>query len=335
MKKTIISSALMLSALGMMAQQHYTINGVCKFNGIDKVYLEVDNGKGIAIDSANVVDNKFVMKGTVDEPALAVICSKSRQLLGYIFLEEGELSMDGQLFASGGKLNQEMMNLMTKDFEEIRVSYEAGKIDGAGAEKLMREKMIELFGKHTDDPIGTFIVSNGLDEEPKLALELYEKLSDKQKQYYKFESLVPQWKSTIGTKEGSMFVDFSAEYNGKTTKLSDYVGKGKYVLVDFWASWCGPCKREIPFITAAYEKYKDKGLVVLGVATWDKPEDTERAIQELGLKYPQIINAQKAGSDAYGINGIPHLILFAPDGTILKRGLRGAAIDSALSPLFK
>ena len=132
-----------------------------------------------------------------------------------------------------------------------------------------------------------------------------------------------------------MFTDFEAEYEGKTQRLSDYVGKGNYVLVDFWASWCGPCRAEIPNLIAAYNKYKAKGLVVLGVATWDEPADTKKAIAELGINYPQIMNAQKAGSDAYGIEGIPEIILFAPDGTIVARGLRGEAIESKLAEIYK
>ncbi len=131
--------------------------------------------------------------------------------------------------------------------------------------------------------------------------------------------------------EGEMFVDFEAEYNGKVYKLSDYVGRGKYVLVDFWASWCGPCRAEIPVIKEVYSKYKGDNFEVLGVATWDKPEDTLRAIEELGIEYPQMMNAQKAGSDAYGIQGIPQIILFGPDGEVLKRNLRGENIEKEVS----
>ena len=131
--------------------------------------------------------------------------------------------------------------------------------------------------------------------------------------------------------EGNMFTDFECEYNGKVQKLSDYVGKGKYVLVDFWASWCGPCRAEIPNLIKVYEKYKGDKFEVLGVATWDKPKDTEKAITQMNIPYPQMINAQEAGSKAYGIMGIPEIILFAPDGTILKRGLRGAAVEAEVS----
>lgn len=137
------------------------------------------------------------------------------------------------------------------------------------------------------------------------------------------------------TSEGKMFKDFAAEYEGKTVKLSDYVGKGKYVLVDFWASWCAPCKKEIPNLIKVYNAYKGDKFEVLGVATWDKPEDTKKSIAALGIPYPQMLNAQYAGSDAYGITGIPQIILFGPDGKILKRNLRGEQIEKTIQELVK
>ena len=143
------------------------------------------------------------------------------------------------------------------------------------------------------------------------------------------------WLVQMETSEGKMFKDFEAEYEGNVTKLSDYVGKGKYVLVDFWASWCGPCKAEIPNLIKVYNQYKGDKFEVLGVATWDKPEDTKKAITQMGIPYPQMLNAQKAGSDAYGINGIPQIILFGPDGKILKRNLRGEALEKAVAEALK
>ena len=130
------------------------------------------------------------------------------------------------------------------------------------------------------------------------------------------------------------FTDFSVVYNGKTTHLSDYVGRGQYVLVDFWASWCAPCREEIPSIIAVYNKYKSKGLQVLGIAVTDKPAHTETAIKELGITYPQIINSQKIATDAYGIQAIPYSILFAPDGTILARNIYGDELKEKLNEIF-
>ena len=116
-----------------------------------------------------------------------------------------------------------------------------------------------------------------------------------------------------------------------TVKFSDYIGKGKYILVDFWASWCGPCIREIPNIKDVYATYGGDKFDILSVAVWDKLEDTKRAAEELELPWNQIVNAQQIPTDLYGIDGIPHIILFGPDGTILKRELRGPAIAAEIA----
>ncbi|MBP5683070.1 MAG: AhpC/TSA family protein [Bacteroidales bacterium] len=142
-------------------------------------------------------------------------------------------------------------------------------------------------------------------------------------------------KNLEATGEGKMFTDFSVDYNGKTQKLSDYVGKGKYVLTDFWASWCGPCRSEIPNIINVYNKYKGKKFEVLGVAVMDEPEDSEKAIKDLKINYPQILNAQEEVTKTYGIQGIPEIILFGPDGTIVRRGLRGSEIEATVKECLK
>lgn len=131
--------------------------------------------------------------------------------------------------------------------------------------------------------------------------------------------------------EGAKFIDFTIlDSNGQEVKFSDYIGQGKYVLVDFWASWCGPCRREIPNIKEVYEKYKGDKFSVLGVAVWDDPKDSKEAIVALGITWDVILNAQRIPTDLYGIEGIPQIMLFGPDGTLLKKDLRGPAVEAAV-----
>ncbi|MBO4427456.1 MAG: TlpA family protein disulfide reductase [Bacteroidales bacterium] len=141
-----------------------------------------------------------------------------------------------------------------------------------------------------------------------------------------------------GIDEGEMFTDFAiTQPDGTVLKLSDFAGKGKYLLVDFWASWCGPCKREIPNIIATYDKYHGEKFDVLSVAVWDKPEDTAAAAKEHGVVWNQIVNAQRIPTDLYKIEGIPTLILIGPDGIILKRGeaLRGPEMPDIIGAYLK
>lgn len=136
------------------------------------------------------------------------------------------------------------------------------------------------------------------------------------------------------TKEGMPFVDFCVETNEGEAHLADYVGKGKYVLADFWASWCQPCIMEFPNLKSIYDKYNGDAFTVLGIAVSDKETDSIATIETHQLPWPQILGTGDVATEAYGIEGIPHIILFGPDGTILYRDLRGERIGKVLEEIF-
>ncbi|MBR5076282.1 MAG: TlpA family protein disulfide reductase [Bacteroidales bacterium] len=139
----------------------------------------------------------------------------------------------------------------------------------------------------------------------------------------------------LRSKEGMPFVDFSIDAEDVTVQLSDFVGNGKYVLADFWASWCQPCIVEMPHLKELYKKYKGSEFTILGIAVSDNIADSRKAIRELELPWDQILGTGDIAMNAYGINSIPHIILFGPDGTILRRDLRGEEIDRALEGFIK
>ena len=175
-------------------------------------------------------------------------------------------------------------------------------------------------------------MKNKTDAEAKVLLNIIEQCGESVRHHPLIESLYKRLNHPLN---GDMFKDFAVEYDGKTTRLSDYVGKGKYVLVDFWASWCGPCRAEIPNLIKVYEQYKEKGLVVLGVAVNDKPEDTLKAIEKDKITYPQILNSQNIAAETYDFNSIPTIYLFGPDGRVVAHDLRGKDINNKLAEIFQ
>lgn len=153
----------------------------------------------------------------------------------------------------------------------------------------------------------------------------------------------------LSTAEGQPFVDFTvnscvghtrsipAQPIYADVKLSDYVGKGKYILLDFWSPWCGPCRREMPNIKAVYDKYHGDKFDVVSIAVWEREpvEVTIETAEKLEMTWNQINNGKREPAELYGVEGIPHLILFGPDGTILKRGFHGAEIEEVVSSYVK
>lgn len=151
------------------------------------------------------------------------------------------------------------------------------------------------------------------------------------------QRLVKFMDAATETAAGKPYRDFTGVTSaGEPTKMSDFVGKGHYTLVDFWASWCGPCRRAIPGLVEINKTYAPKGLQILGVVVWDKMEDHLKALsEEPGITWPQIVSEQEA-TTLYGVKAIPHIMLIAPDGTIVARDLYGdeaikAALDAELT----
>ena len=138
---------------------------------------------------------------------------------------------------------------------------------------------------------------------------------------------------------GKPFTDLEMnDTEGKAHKLSEYCGKGHYVLIDFWASWCGPCRMEMPNVKENYEKYHAKGFDVVGLSFDNKADAWKKVINEMGLNWIHLSDLKgwrSIAAQTYGIQGIPASLLVNPKGIIVARDLRGEALGKKLAEIFK
>lgn len=146
-------------------------------------------------------------------------------------------------------------------------------------------------------------------------------------------------KETVATKE--LAVDFKdarlATMKGDSVSLSDYVGHHKYVLVDFWASWCGPCMREMPNVKAAYAKYKSRGLEIIGISLDKDKAAWVSAVNRVGITWPQMTDLNTNGSKVaslYGVQYIPYIVIFDKKGNIVAQNLHGNELLQKLEELM-
>lgn len=124
---------------------------------------------------------------------------------------------------------------------------------------------------------------------------------------------------------------------GKMVKLSEYVPEGKYVMLEFWASWCGPCRGEIPHLRHVYKDYKDKGFEIISISIDEKKADWEKAMKEENMVWKQLCDSkgfEGPVANVYNVTGVPTCIILDKEGRIFKTDMRGASLDAVLQELY-
>lgn len=167
-------------------------------------------------------------------------------------------------------------------------------------------------------------------------VELLNTLAPSLKEDPSIAVMIEDYTNLAATAEGKMFRDFTVvqdpEHPDSTTvKLSDYVGKGKYILLYFWASWDRTYLEESLYLKPAYDRFRGDRFDMVGVAISDKPEQSRAAAEQIGFTWDQVVSPGEEPAILYGIQSVPHIVLFGPDGTILKRGIRAQDLMTVLS----
>ena len=336
----------------------FTINGTTEYEGCDgyPVYIRY----GDVRDTTVVSGNTFSFSGKIDSPEIADITIENDQMkmmYCYVVVEPGTIDVvvSPRSTSTGTELNdilsgyefrkRERADVRRADIAALNADTEL--TDEQKAEKLEEiwdvyyadsdALYYEIFNAHNNDAIGADAMMM-LADTREIFDSLYNAAGENVRNYSRVKKEVERYADLDRTAVGGKFIDFTVENgnrDGSPVSFSDYVGNGKYVIVDFWASWCMPCMEEMPNLKAVYAKYKGDNFDMVGVATSDKRQDTIKAVDDNEIPWNIIYDAQLDPAHLYGINAIPHIILFGPDGTILARELRGEEIDNTLAQYIK
>lgn len=354
-----------MTALVACQPKAFKIEG--KLTGIEngKVYLQnIRDGRPNALDTADVVAGKFIFEGKVDAPELYFVIVEGQQMPVVLFAENGKIKIEGSIDSldkvtiTGSKshdlfkkFNDDMPDAkrsmaIRDEYMQAQMMQDQEKMMALGEEmnaiiENQQAYMKKFVFDNVANPVGAFMGLNvGSMLEYAEMDSLVTLLEAKQPNHIyvqelkkAIEPMKAHQLALEAVKEGKNAPAFSlVATDGKEISLESF--KGKYVLVDFWASWCQPCRQENPNVVAAYKAYNSKGFEVLGVSVDRDEQAWLNAIKEDGLIWSQVRDTENKVAEMYALQQIPTTFLLDREGVIIATNLRGEALEAKLKELM-
>ena len=351
--KKILSLALLSFLAGSALAQNtqYKVSGTVPAD-VTAVYI-ITNNDSRQVDSVKVSNGKFEATGTKETNAF-ITFMKDRQNQYTVVNDGTPVSIDFNAgTVTGSALNNEFTAFQKKQAQETQKMNEVYTVYRNTEDKAKREELIkeiEALDEQAESEIQNYVKQHKNDVTPAFYLSTnyygysFEELKavlDPSTAYYKHVAMLrpkAHLKNLAKRQPGQKFHELEMkDPPGNDVKLSQFV-PGHYTLVDFWASWCGPCRQEMPNVLKAYEKYHEsEGFEIVGVS-FDRTEAAwKKGIETLKMPWPQMSDLKYwecAANEIYGVNSIPSNVLLDPEGNIVACDLRGEGLQKKLAEIY-
>jgi len=368
MKKILsLLAVVMLVIATSCTKPGYTVTGTVADNSLDSTYVylyDMNQEDRVPLDSTLIANKSFKFTGTADTAKLVMMVVKYKEVSGSspFVLTNAKLTANVTFITidstkvpaisiKGTPENDDFAKLNAADDEnnlKMRALYnnpDTTKMDSINNEvnrldSLMAITKEQYINNHINMPSSAFVfqyLQYGMSSEEQEAY--LAKCNEAFKSIPMVDKIVKHLAILKKVAVGQKFTDFTMNNEkGEQHKLSEYVGNGKVTLIDFWASWCGPCRGEMPNVVKAYAQFKNKNFEIVGVSLDSNAENWTKAIKDLKITWPQLSDLQgwkNAGAQLYGVNSIPHTVLVDKDGTIIANDLRGEELIKKLTEILK
>ena len=353
---SIVAASMTLAACN--AQSGYKVTGTVEGMPDGKAIIATVNGSSLdTLAKADVKNGSFEFTGNVSEPTGAYIMVIGQRGAIPFMLENANITVNaGQAGltvtgSEGQKIYDQFMAINTTTQQEamkLQQEYQAANGDQAKMQavqeayaKLMTDaqaKETELIKANPDSYVSTFVILSGMGQmEYEQLKERYNLLGEKAKASAQGKAIAAQIAKLESTAIGQIAPNFTITTpEGESISLYDI--KGKVKLIDFWASWCGPCRGENPHVVEIYKEYHPKGLEIFGVSLDNNKEAWVKAIADDGLVWKHgsdLKGWQSAPAQLYSVSGIPHTVLLDENNKIIAKNLRGDELKQKIAELLK
>lgn len=338
MKKIILALVAAVTLVACAQKEKNTFNYTieCSRANIDgEVTLVIDTTKSVA-----TVENGVVrFEGNVDEPRFGYLIDADREAFAQFVVEPGKIIIDDE-GVHGTHSNDVIVSMSKRLSGLVDRFYAATTEEEKVAISEQFQPVIDSTFNANKDNFACIAILNTMiaEMDPTEIMNYINRMSPEMQNHFYMRQLKEMLGVRIAVGLGNQYLDFEAPLIDSKggVAVSSLLAEGKYVLIDFWASWCGPCMGEVPYLQKAYERFGGDKFEILGFSLDENPEDWKSAAASMPwLHVSDGLGWSSPIANLYNVRSIPSNFLIAPDGIIVEMNLRGAALEEAIAKYVK